>query len=156
MDSTNESNRRKEKDEPFGFSWEHSYLPILFIKITYKGELWGWLTDCGLAIPTMTVFQERDQKSSSCAVHKVRCGLFGLCWNPKIIDYNTSEGILSNRLDEHANKGEGMQAKSKNLISFVSFYVGCYQKFWPRFRVSLPTLLVLIKKISQCSQLLQF
>ena len=46
---------------------------------------------------------------------------------------------LSNRIDELASESEGKQAKPKKIPSSVSFYVGCYQKVWPTFKVGLLT-----------------
>ena len=51
---------------------------------------------------------------------------------------------LSSRREKVASEGYGKHTKA----SFsVSFYVGCHQKAWPRFRVGLPTSNGPIKKI---------
>lgn len=58
---------------------------------------------------------------------------FTLCWNPQEVGFNTG----SNRIDQPAIDGEGED--KKQFLSSMSFYVGCPQEVWMRFRMSLPS-----------------
>ena len=53
--------------------------------------------------------------------------------------FNTSEPCFSQGIDELDSEREGKQAKNESFL-LCPFYMGCYQKVWPRFRVSVLTL----------------
>lgn len=53
-----------------------------------------------------------------CAIYKITSGMFRLHWKPKIIDSNTSKGILSSRIDELTSKNDGKKTKIKKLYFF--------------------------------------
>lgn len=58
----------------------------------------------------------------------------GLCWSPREVYSNTSEGI------HHHCQQQQQQSKSKQAKNFfMSFSVDCRQKVWPRLRVNFPT-----------------
>lgn len=59
----------------------------------YKGYLLEWLIVCGPAAPTMAVYQQKVQKSSSCSIHDTRCLVFHICQNTEETGSKASVGM---------------------------------------------------------------
>lgn len=75
----------------------------------------------------MAVSQWKDQEPISCSAHEAGY----LSWSSVLEERvaNSGKECLISRTDELVIKSEGKQAKSKSLLSSMSFLVGCHMKW---------------------------
>ena len=90
----------------------------------------GRLTDCDPTSPTMAVYQQKVQESSSCSVHEAGC----LSWSSVFVKgcSNASEEMDS------AAKAKASRPRA-SASSCRVLCIGCHQKVWPRLKMDLPT-----------------
>lgn len=65
---------------------------------------------------------------------------------------------INNGIDELISENKGKQGKpTTKVFSSLTFYIGCHQKVYPKFRVGLPNLNDAIYKVfHMCAQLWPF
>lgn len=91
------------------------------------------LTGCSPASPTVAIYSRKSKNPAVVQFPRLYVSAAScIHWNPKELGSNTTEVCLSNRVKDLPAKGESESSQKASFL-LVSFYIGCYQKLWPRF-----------------------